>query len=191
MGMDRLETLRLSVSFLFAVALGSSATFGGIVEFSPANQNIDPFGDTVATFEVTVIPEIQGGVDSVDMIIGSDENLRFVDFEFSEEWCNMWGSCIPTPPQPIPTYDIYISSWSNWGLLEFDSLALGTIRYDAADVPNGVYTFGVDDVGFSVLGQLGVPVDPLHGSATVTVPEPTMIALLGAASLVFIRRRVA
>jgi len=189
--MDRLASPRSVLSFLIAGTLACSYAFGGIVEFNPTNQNIDPTGDTIATFEVTVIPEVQGGVDTADIVIGSRDGLRIVDFAFSEEWCSMWVLCFLIPPDPGPSDDVYISSNSPH-LLDFDSILLGTVRADAAELADGVYTFGVDANwdGFSCLGQLGEPVDPLFGSATVTVPEPSMIVLLALASLAFTRRHL-
>ena len=168
---------------LLVVVLSTSHAVGAIVEFTL----IPWYGDLTMKFEVTVIPEVEGGFDSADMLFGSDYGLVMLDFEYSLEWrAAFLGVTQPVPVGIYPFQDLWISGYSLW-LNDIPSLFAGILTVGPAGPVYPPWCFGVDGNrdGFSSLGQQGVP-DYAYGR--YVTPEPTTVGLLAVAALAVLRR---
>jgi len=178
-------------ALLLVVALANSNAVAAIVEFNPSSQDADWLGR--ATFEVTVIPEVEGGFDTADIVFGSDDGLTMVDFTYSDDWEAAFTTVLhPVPVGVYPWDDLLISGGSPT-LNDVPSLFAGTLTVDVAGLTWGAHYVHVDAGidGFSCLGQRGVP-DLAYGGAVVyypPIPEPGTLSLLALASLAMLRRR--
>jgi hypothetical protein len=168
-------------------ALTNSNAVGAIVRFSPESAALSGI-DTRATFEVTIIPEVEGGFDTADLLFGSEDGLRMLDFEYSDDWYAAFVIA------SRPTHDWLGNLWISGNsptLNDVPSLFAGILTVDATGLEMGEYYFGVNSGvdGFSSLGQQGVP-DFAYGGAVVYagVPEPATLGLLALASLAVLRR---
>ena len=179
-------------ALLLVVAVANSHAVGAIVQFSPESVGLSSGWNMRATFDVTVIPEVEGGFDTADIVFGSNYGLVMADFAYSDEWNAAFATVPPPMTTGIYASDLWISG--NGPMLnDLPSLFAGTLTVDAGGLFFGDYYFGVDAGvdGFSSLGQRGVP-DLAYGGAEVYVgiPEPSAVGLLALASLAVLRRRV-
>jgi hypothetical protein len=182
--------VRLLASFTTAAfAFFSSFTFGGTIVFDPPTALVDPSTSvSTATFDVSTASSQAPAVDSVDIIIGSDD-LRFVP-ELWESYAP-WHTLIPPcDPGPCVDSEMYVGGFAPSPVVP--PTRFGRLTVDTAGLAPGNYTVLVDSTRdhFSAVGLSGVG-EAVFGVGHVTVvPEPSIVVLLIVGVVVVVGRAV-
>lgn len=181
---------KVAVVALLIGFIGSSA-MAGTVSFGPSDAvTIDRgAGDSdVVSFDLTVTDfGVASGFNAVDVVVQSPDGLAITGFALNT-------------PGVTRFFDNSAADGADWKFGYFGSATatpssqlLGTLTVDATGLAeNNTYNLEVNfdtDGGRSKL-TAGADVEPLFGSATVTiVPEPATLALLGIGGLATAMRR--
>ena len=185
-----LRTYPIRMIAIALLTLTGSNAFGGVVSFTP--NEILHFGwqtHTTASMELAIESSAFEEFEAVDIIVGSNDGVRIVDFEWAE-FTRFFSSSEPDT-------SVYASGWRlGYFALPTSSapFLLGTLTIDFSGLPGGSYFIEVDsdrDGGRSSLAS-GNELEPLFGFAVVYagIPEPsTMFLLLFGAGIVAMARR--
>ena len=162
-----------------------TGALAGQVVFEPEQVLVTELGQI--NFDVSVVVEQNEVIDYIDLLIGSDDGVSFVGFDFDPGFASQWpfhGATIGFGSQYYPN-SIFAGGFT------FDPVPggafTGTLTVDLTGLIPGVYSFGVStdrDAGLSSIGYRGAgePVvgEVMIGFATITVvPEPATLTLLG------------
>ena len=186
------RTVRRTAICLSVSAFATVSEFGGTVTFDPPLVAVDSSAPPLS-FEVWLETEV-GGIDSVDMIIGSDTvPMSPEDWVYSDEATWAFGPHEEPGEQGVYPYGIGgIGGFAFMASLP-SPFRLGTLSVEVSSLGYGEYVLQVNgerDEGRSNIG-FGAVSDPLSCLATIWVgiPEPGTVGLLACGSLTLLRGR--
>lgn len=191
------------LSVLAVATFPATNILAATVTFAPnppgSNVVVVTFVPQTVIFDVVIggIPPIDGasgGLQSIDLVVGSSGPLTIGDFDYSAVFFSNALLPPPTPASigiyaPAPANDLYFGGAHRQAFRpDGPNYLLGFLTVGVpAGTAVGAYTFGVNSA-FDQFSNLN-GVEPLFGESRIIVPEPASLALLSVGLLAGLQRR--
>lgn len=175
-----MKNRRMSTGFMFMVTCIFGATAAGeTIRFDPTSQSLES-GATITTLTFDLYLESTSSTttfNSIDLLIGSN-TVAVTSFTFDANFLSLLDFSSNARADQMASYNSAILAGGFSATGQNRSVLIGTVTVDAANLNVGSYNVAVSadtDVGISNVA-LGDVSEPLNGSATITLFNPTTAA---------------
>lgn len=156
---------------VFVMAFASATALGGTVTFTPDKTTVN--AGEIVKFEL-VLDSLSKltAFDALDVVVGSDDGLQVLDFQFAPEpldVCLGVFCAVANPGPGVYASDIKFGFFSVKGALD-TPFPLGSLTVDTTGLAVGTYAVVIDgEFDNQSFAALGLPLEELFGVGIINI----------------------